>query len=127
MKYRGTSLIRRRAPLGPYNRTCLGLYCGPGGGAVSYGRGVRYPCTVLRFSLAQRATKGFVNRFWGPLELPYVPTEMCSGSEAGSCLRLIDSCTTQLKAQGPSTCNEIKEEEEEEKGWPTVSSYGLFA
>ena len=31
----------------------------------------------------------------------------------GSCLRLIDSCITQLKAQGPSrTCNESKEEEE---------------
>ena len=33
-------------------------------------------------------------------------------SEAGSYLRLIDSCITQLKAQGPSrTCNESKEEE----------------
>ena len=30
-------------------------------------------------------------------------------------LRLIDSCITQLKAQGPCrTCNESKEEEEEE-------------
>ena len=29
-------------------------------------------------------------------------TEMCSGSEAGSYLRLIDSYITQLKAQGPS-------------------------
>ena len=34
-------------------------------------------------------------------------------SEAGSCLRLIDSCVTQFKAQGPSrTCDESKEEEE---------------
>ena len=34
---------------------------------------------------------------------------------SGSYLRLIDSCITQLKAQGPSrTCNESKEEEEEE-------------
>ena len=41
-------------------------------------------------------------------------TEMCIGSEAGSYLRRIDSCITQLKAQGPSrTCNESKEEEEE--------------
>ena len=41
-------------------------------------------------------------------------TEMCSGSEAGPYLRLIDSCITQLKAHGPSrTCNEITEEEEE--------------
>ena len=39
-------------------------------------------------------------------------TEMCSGTEAGSYLRLIDSCITQVKAQGPSrTCNESKEEE----------------
>jgi len=37
-----------------------------------------------------------------------------SGTEAGSYLRLIDSCITQLKAQGPSrTCNESKEEEED--------------
>ena len=35
------------------------------------------------------------------------------GSEAGSCLRLIDSCITQLKAQEPPrTCNENNEEEE---------------
>jgi len=40
---------------------------------------------------------------------------MCSGSEAGSYLRLIGSCITQLKAQGPSrTCNESKKEEEGE-------------
>ena len=39
--------------------------------------------------------------------------EICSGFEVGSYLRLIDSCVTQLKAQGPSrTCNECKEEEE---------------
>ena len=59
-------------------------------------------------------------------------TEMCSGSEAGSYLRLMDSCTTQLKAQGPSrTCNESKEEEEEAIGllnplsppYPSVGSY----
>jgi len=43
-----------------------------------------------------------------------VGAEMCSGSEAGSYLRLIDSCITQRKAQGPSrTCNESKEENEE--------------
>ena len=36
-------------------------------------------------------------------------------AEGGSYLRLIDSCITQLKAQGPSrTCNESKEEEAEE-------------
>ena len=38
---------------------------------------------------------------------------MWSGSEAGSYLRLIDSCISQLKAEGPfRTCNESKEEEE---------------
>ena len=36
-----------------------------------------------------------------------------SGFEAGSYLRLIDSCITQLKAQGPSrACNKSKEEDE---------------
>ena len=41
-----------------------------------------------------------------------VRVPLCSGSESGSYLRLIDSCITQLKAQGPSrTCNENKEEE----------------
>ena len=35
-------------------------------------------------------------------------------TEAGSYLRLIDSCFTHLEAQGPSTtCNESKEEEKE--------------
>jgi len=35
-----------------------------------------------------------------------------SAREAGSYLRLIDSCISQLKAQGPSrTCNESKEED----------------
>ena len=39
-------------------------------------------------------------------------TEMCCGTEAGSYLRLIDSCATQLKAQGPSsTCNESNEDD----------------
>ena len=41
-------------------------------------------------------------------------TEMCCGNEAGSYLRRIESCITQLKAQGPSrTCNESKEQEEQ--------------
>ena len=45
-------------------------------------------------------------------------TEMCSGSEAGSYLRRIDSCITQLQAQGFSRiCNERKEEKEEEVGF----------
>ena len=40
-------------------------------------------------------------------------TEVCCGTEAGSYLRLINSCITQLKAQGPSrTSNESKDEED---------------
>jgi len=47
---------------------------------------------------------------------------MCSGSEAGSYLRLIDVCITQLKVQGPSrTCNESKEEETKGLKAPVVS------
>jgi len=39
---------------------------------------------------------------------------MCCGTQAGSYLRLIDSCITHIEAQGPSrTCKESKEEEEE--------------
>ena len=52
------------------------------------------------------------------LKLEYTPemciTLDCSGSEAGLYLRFIDTCITQLQAEGPSrTCNESKEEEEE--------------
>ena len=48
---------------------------------------------------------------------------MCSGSEAGSYLRLIDCCTNELKAQGPSrTCNESQKEEEKKKEGVSSSS-----
>ena len=48
---------------------------------------------------------------------------MCSGFEAGSYLRLIDSCINQLKAQGPSRiCNESKEEEKVWGGAPSTAS-----
>jgi len=52
----------------------------------------------------------------------------CScGTEAGSYLRLIDSCVTQLKAQGPSrTCNESKEEEEEAYSCIRAWGFGLW-
>ena len=47
-------------------------------------------------------------------------TEVCSGSEAGSYSRSIDSCITQLKAEEPPrTCNESGEEEEEVQGYLT--------
>jgi len=40
-------------------------------------------------------------------------------AKRGSYLRLVDSCITQLKAQGPSrTCNDSKKEEEGKRGHP---------
>ena len=51
---------------------------------------------------------------------------MCSGSEEGSYLRLIDSCITQLKAKGPSrTCNESKEEVSSRPSLPISTSVYL--
>jgi len=48
--------------------------------------------------IPQRHTRSYKNKHF---------TEMCCGTEAGSYLRLIDSCITQLEAQGPCrTCNE---------------------
>jgi len=49
------------------------------------------------------------------LELPHTHViQRACGTETGSYLRIIDSCITQLKAQGPArTCNESKEGEEE--------------
>ena len=44
-------------------------------------------------------------------------------TEAGSYLRLIDFCITQLKSQGPSrSCNESKEEKEEKNPINTLHS-----
>ena len=51
----------------------------------------------------------------------------CTGEVAGSYLRLIDSCITQLKAQGPSrTYNESKEEEKKKwmGEWVVQHSHG---
>ena len=46
------------------------------------------------------------------------PLKCCLLAEAGSYLRLIDSCITQFKAQGPSrTCNESKEAASLGSGW----------
>ena len=54
------------------------------------------------------------------------PCKMCSGSEAGSYLKLIDSCITQLKAQGPSrTRNESKERRRMRVGGPSKTVHRL--
>jgi len=56
---------------------------------------VRFPLALRAVSV--RHSSQFKN---------YHSTEMCSGSEAGSYLRRVDYCITQLKAHGPSrTCN----------------------
>jgi len=48
-------------------------------------------------------------------------------SEVGSYLRLMDSCISQLKAQGPSrTCNESKEEKREVTFDPSTHLSFLF-
>ena len=67
-------------------------------------------------------------RVWGLgfTGLGFRVSEMCCGTEAGSYLRLIDSCITQLKAQGPSrTCNESKEEEEDLGGASGLGADGF--
>ena len=57
------------------------------------------------------------NQMWQPLSgVSLSFTELCSGSESVSYLRLIDTQITRLEAQGLSkTCNERKEGGEEEK------------
>jgi len=51
--------------------------------------------------------------FCDPLREEGVEELVQTLSTPASSLRLVDSCITQLKAQGPSrTCNESKEEEE---------------
>ena len=78
-----------------------------GGWAVSYERGTPVPVVLVVFGDPghERALEKRV-RVEARSFLP-------CGTEAGSYLRLIHSCITQLKAQGPSrTCNESKEEEE---------------
>ena len=83
---------------GSYSRlidSCITQLKAQGPSRTSHLRGRRWSSTRLRSSQ-------FKNNH---------STEMCCGTEAGSCLRLIDSCITQIKAQGPSrTCNESKEE-----------------
>ena len=77
-----------------------------GGLAVAYERGTPVP---LYLSLCERAT-------------------LTAGTEAGSYLRLIDSCITQLKAQGPSrTCNESKEEEDAHRWFSSTSDNPISA
>ena len=48
---------------------------------------------------------------WDLIENCTKSVQLSIFTETGSYFRLIDSCITQLKAQGPSrTCNESKEE-----------------
>ena len=53
-----------------------------------------------------------------------VPCHQSCGTEAGSYLRLIDSCITQLKVQGPSrTCNEKQKRKKGSKENSTLSPW----
>jgi len=86
-----------------------------------------------------RQSSGFLVNSWGTFSIVFdfgdgkaeevrqrilssrLELQVCSGSETGSYLRLIDSCISQLfKAQGPSrTCNGSTEEEEAYAGVPS--------
>ena len=74
---------------------------------VSYERG-----TPVATAAGKQAELGALARMLASVD----GRSPCSGCEAGSHLRIIDSCITQLKAQGPSTtCNESKEEEQQQE------------
>ena len=52
----------------------------------------------------------------------FIPNSMCSGPEAGSYFRLIDSCITQLNAQGLSrNCDTNQKREKNSRGDPRQS------
>jgi len=110
-------------------------------GISRYGRRARNPLSLSRLSLSRslalsarlpnpRPARGQaghgLGRFRvGRLAAPPPLHGVARVSERGHIhqrleyqgMRLIDSCITQLKAQGPSrTCNESKEEEEEVRG-----------
>ena len=96
----------------------MGLYWVEGTGLSGFGFwvsgfGFRFSGSEYR---VQAAIFGYAERGSGHLYI--LKGRRCSGSGAGSYLRLIDVCITQLKAQGPSrTCNERKEEEEAHRSW----------
>jgi len=60
-RYRGTSLIRKRTPLGPYSRPLHGALGGPRGWAFSYERGF---CTPVQ---TRDTTRGRVRNGHDPL------------------------------------------------------------
>ena len=94
---------------------------------ISYGTvlGRALPAeTKVESGTSQSKSGTYVNLsnsgFDGPVEIREEASELRvrralgSNLDEGSYLRRIDSCITQLKAQGPSRiCNESKEEEEE--------------
>jgi len=72
-----------------------------------------------------RKSNGCVPAAWRHTCIAASAFSSCSSYvEAGSYLRLIDFCITQLKAQGPArTCNESKEEEEAPPAWRFGSAF----
>ena len=79
-----------------------------------------HPCVSICIAAQKMRRRGGQNRWRSTLRAaacltPLSTNDSPCGSQAGSYSRLIDSCFTQLKAQGPSrTCNESREEEQEE-------------
>ena len=73
---------------------------------------VKDACAVAPALISQRCLPAVSGPGMGPV-VPRAASQYCRNPH--SYLRLIDSCITQLKAHGPSrTCNESKDEEEEE-------------
>ena len=79
------------------------------------------PSSIKRFSqdiASSDHTQTDISRSQAAGVLGVCEQRPSSGSQVGSHLRLIESCTTQLEAQGPSrTCNESKEDEEDHRRW----------
>ena len=108
--YRGTSHMRNSTPLDPTVALCLGTYGDPMGAGVYYERGrMGHPAAGSQHPGPGPSTCH--PALPAPATARHHLRKNCGGSEAGSYLRLIDSCITRLKAQGPSsmTCNESKE------------------
>ena len=88
-----------------------------GRGAVSYERGTpvhRILPTDQRLLCISRTLRYETPRDLAGIESCTKSVQLSFFTETGSYFRLIDSCITRLKAQGPfRTCNESKEEEEE--------------
>jgi len=92
MHYRGTLLIRKRTLLAPYHRLMPRVIRG------SQGSGRSLMGEVPLYMVAMGGGAIRINEYFerGSGRAGVRSIEMCSGSEAGSYLRLIDFCMSQL-------------------------------